>query len=382
MIRILHIVSDTNIGGAGRVILNYLRSADKERFDVHVAIPMGSLLKRSLEEMKVPFYEVEGIADRSFQKEDVKILGELIDRVKPQLVHTHGAMSGRIAARHRGIPVVYTRHAVFPVPGALKFPPGRWGNRLFNQIYADHVIAVSPATLDNLTREGVSPKKITVVMNGVTPVGRTGEEERSALRRELGIPEDTFLFGILTRIEDYKGHLYLLSAARKLKERGHTNFRILIAGTGDFEEDIEEAVIVSGVSDVVQMLGFRTDVKELLNILDCQLNASYSTEATSVALLEGMSVGLPSVVSDYGGNPWVVEDGVNGLIFPSRDSNALCDKMEYMLTHPQQGQEMGKKAEEIFQSRFTGRAFARRTEEIYLNVLNKPRRGKKEEPAQ
>lgn len=68
----------------------------------------------------------------------------------------------------------------------------------------------------------------------------------------------------------------------------------------------------------MSLLGFRSDVAALLSILDVQLNASYGTEATSMALLEGMSLGLPSIVSDYGGNPWLVKDGDNGLIFPSR----------------------------------------------------------------
>ena len=46
-----------------------------------------------------------------------------------------------------------------------------------------------------------------------------------------------------------------------------------------------------------------------------------------MALLEGMSLGLPSVASDYGGNPWVIQDGENGLLFPTKDSQALADAM-------------------------------------------------------
>ena len=371
MIRVLNIISDTNIGGAGRVILNYLRYTDKSQFETMVAIPRGSLLKAPLEQAGVTIYEVDGLADRSFHKDDVKTLKELIKQVKPDLVHTHGALSGRIAARFSGVPVIYSRHSAFPVPAKIKYPPGRWVNKLVNEFFADHIIAVSPATKENLTDGGISEKKITVVMNGVAPVEETTPDERKALKTELGIPEDACVFGILARIEDYKGHLYLVSAARELKERGYTNFRILIAGTGDFEQDVKEAVIVCGVSDVVQMLGFRSDVKELLNICDCQLNASYGTEATSMALLEGMSLGLPSVVSDYGGNPWLVEDGVNGLVFPSKDSHALCDCLEKILNSADRGAQMGRKAKKIFKEGFTGEVFARNTEKVYLRVLKK-----------
>lgn len=369
MIRILNIISDTNIGGAGRVILNYLRYADRNKFETLVAIPRGSLLKPLLEEAEVTVYEVDGMADCSYASQDVKALQALIRRVKPDLVHTHGALSGRIAAKRCHVPVVYSRHSAFPVPAKLKYPPGRWVNKLLNEHYADHIIAVSPATRDNLTEGGISPKKITVVMNGVAPVSPISDGEKAALRRSLGLEPDVFTFGILARIEDYKGHLYLVYAAKLLKDRGYSNFRILVAGTGAFEEEVTRAVTEMGVEDVVQMLGFRSDAAALLNILDVQLNASYGTEATSMALLEGMSLGLPTIASDYGGNPFVITSGQNGLLFPSKDSAALADAMAELMDHPEEVAIMREKALKTYQSRFTGEVFARNTEQIYENVL-------------
>lgn len=369
MIRILNIISDTNIGGAGRVILNYLRYADRNKFETLVAIPRGSLLKPLLEEAEVPVYEVDGMADCSYASQDVKALQALIRRVRPDLVHTHGALSGRIAAKRCHVPVVYSRHSAFPVPAKLKYPPGRWVNKLLNEHYADHIIAVSPATRDNLTEAGISPKKITVVMNGVAPVSPISDGEKAALRQSLGLGKDVFTFGILARIEDYKGHLYLVYAAKLLKDRGYSNFRILVAGTGAFEEEVTRAVTEMGVEDVVQMLGFRSDAAALLNILDVQLNASYGTEATSMALLEGMSLGLPTIASDYGGNPFVITSGQNGLLFPSKDSAALADAMAELMDHPEEVAIMREKALETYQSRFTGEVFARNTEQIYENVL-------------
>lgn len=369
MIRVLNIISDTNIGGAGRVILNYLRYADRNKFETLVAIPRGSLLKPLLEEAEVTVYEVDGMADCSYASEDVKALQALIRQVKPDLVHTHGALSGRIAAKRCHVPVVYSRHSAFPVPAKLKYPPGRWVNKLLNEHYADHIIAVSPATRDNLTEGGISPKKITVVMNGVAPVSPISDGEKAALRQSLGLGKDVFTFGILARIEDYKGHLYLVYAAKLLKDRGYSNFRILVAGTGAFEEEVTRAVTEMGVEDVVQMLGFRSDAAALLNILDVQLNASYGTEATSMALLEGMSLGLPTIASDYGGNPFVITSGQNGLLFPSKDSAALADAMAELMDHPEEVAIMREKALETYQSRFTGEVFARNTEQIYENVL-------------
>ena len=157
MTKVLNIISDTNIGGAGRVILNYLRYADGDRFETWVAVPRKSLLKAPLEEAGSKVLEVDGAADRSYAREDVKVLQAAIGQVKPDLVHTHGCLSGRIAAKRLKLPVVYSRHSAFPVPARLRYPPGRWVNKLLNEHYADRIIAVSPATRDNLLEGGVSP---------------------------------------------------------------------------------------------------------------------------------------------------------------------------------------------------------------------------------
>ena len=369
MKRILNIISDTNIGGAGRVILNYLSYTDRTQFETLVAVPRGSLLKEPLEKAGAKVYEVDGMADRSYHKDDVKLLKNLIREVKPDLVHTHGALSGRIAARRCHVPVVYSRHSAFPVPAKLRYPPGRWVNKLVNEHYADRIIAVSPATRDNLTDAGISPKKITVVMNGVAPMERTSPEERAELRSQLNIPEGYVVFGILARIEDYKGHLYLVEAARMLKERGVAGFRVLIAGTGAFEKEVAQAIEKARVGDVVNMLGFRSDVAQLLGALDVQLNASYGTEATSLALLEGMSLGLPTIASDYGGNPWVIKDGEEGLLFPSQNASALAGAMERLIQDQTLRRDMGRRALERFEREFTGEVFARNTEKIYLDIL-------------
>ena len=223
----------------------------------------------------------------------------------------------------------------------------------------------------------VDKREGSMVMNGVAPVEETGPEDRAELRAALSIPPDTVVFGILARIEDYKGHLYLVHAAKLLKDQGRTGFRVLIAGTGSFQEEVARAVAETGVEDVVRLLGFRADVAALLNILDVQLNASYGTEATSLALLEGMSLGLPTIASDYGGNPWLVTDGDNGLLFPSRDSQSLARAMARLMDRPEERREMGRRARERFQTSFTGQVFAKNIENVYQGVLKGDPHGRK-----
>lgn len=375
MIRVLNVISDSNVGGAGRVLLNYLRYADRSEFETLIAVPRGSLLKEPLEAAGGKVYEVDGLAERSYHKDDVKTLEKLIDALSPDIVHTHGALSGRIAGRRCGKAVIYTRHSVFPVPAKLKYPPGRWVNKLVNEHYADHIIAVSPAAAENLTDAGISPKKITVILNGVAPVERIPEAERATLRETLGIAPDEFAAGIAARIEPYKGHLLIVEAAEKLRAEGR-KFKILVAGTGSYEEELKREVEKRNLADTVLLLGFRSDVDALLSILDVQLNASWGTEATSLALLEGMSMGLASVVSDYGGNPWLVKDGDNGFVFPSKDSAALARALARAMDEPETLARMKQRAAEVFGERFTGETFAKNIENVYRKTLEEKRHGR------
>ena len=368
MIKVLNVISDTNIGGAGRVLLNYMSRVDREHFDVSVAMPRGSLLKVPLEELNTTVYEVDGLADRSYHKDDVKELMKLIDRVQPDIVHTHGALSGRIAGRRCGRVVIYTRHSAFPVPARLKYPPGRWVNKFINEYYSDHIIAVSPAAAENLTDGGISPKRITVMMNGVTPVARRTDAECDVLRERWGIQKDEFVLGILARIEPYKGHMHILEAMKLLTEQGR-RLRLLVAGTGDFEEELKAKTKELGLDGCVNYLGFQTDVSGFLSVLDLQLNASYGTETSSLSILEGLSMGLPAVVSTYGGNPWLIDDGQDGLLFENRSSEHLAACIARIMDEPGLLEGMQTKATEIFANRFTADIFARNIENVYYKVL-------------
>ena len=368
MIRVLNIISDTNIGGAGRVLVNYLRFAHRDRFEISVALPRGSLLKAPLEEAGGRVLEVEGIADRSFHRDDVKVLAALLRAERPDLVHTHGCLSGRVAARRCKIPIVYTRHSAFPVPAKLRYPPGRWVNKLVNEHYADRIIAISPAAARNLTDGGVSPKRITVMMNGVAPVERLSPAETQALRRQWGLAPEDFALGILARLEDYKGHKDILQALHILRGEGRP-VKLLIAGTGPYEEELRRETARLGLEEAVGFLGFVSEVAPLLSALDLQLNASYGTETSSLSILEGLSMGLPAVVSDYGGNPWLIDDGEDGLIFPTRDADALARAVARLMDDRAELARMGRRGSEIFRQRFTGEIMAQNIENVYVDTL-------------
>ena len=174
----------------------------------------------------------------------------------------------------------------------------------------------------------------------------------------------------MARIEDVKGHIYLIEAAEKILET-NKNLKVLIIGTGSLEDSLKRTVKEKGLEKNIIFTGFVNNVNEILSILDIQVNASFGTEATSLSLLEGMSLGIPAVVSNYGGNPGVITHGENGYIFKLRDSGDLAKYMKKLMDDREVYSYMQKRSVEIFNEKFTAEIYAGNIEKVYTELMNK-----------
>ncbi len=275
-------------------------------------------------------------------------------------MHTHASLSGRVAARLFGkCKIIHTRHSVFPARGC------RLLNGLINNFFSDAIIAVSPAAKDNLLAEGADGRKITVIYNGTAPAYECAPEERGLLRVKYGVPPDAFVAAQAARLTEVKGQQYVLDAAKLLRGK---NILFLLAGGGDMKEMLEKRIEDEDIKNV-RLLGFISDIGEIYNLCDAQINASHGTEATSMALLNGMSLGKPAIATDYGGNPYVISDGVNGLLIPCRNAEAISEAVEKLMNDRLLYRSLSEGAKKEYAARFTAKEMANKTEELYRRVL-------------
>lgn len=367
-IKVIEVSSDTNIGGAGKCLLTLLENFDYNTFDVKVVLPKNSLLKPHIDKMNIPVIEVDGIADKSLDFAAVKKLRMIFKRERPDIVHTHASMSARIAAKQAGAKVVYTRHSVFEPSKKISRGIGKVINGMINNHYADSIIAVAEAAKDNLTDTGVKESKIKVILNGVDGLTPVSTDEKRIIKERFNLPDGYKAVSIVARLEDIKGHDYFIEAADRLLQKG-IKARFYIAGTGSYEKHLKEKVKSMNRQEQIIFTGFISDVDKLMSITDVQANASFGTEATSLALLEGMSLGIPAVVSDFGGNPGVIKNGQNGYIVPKQNSKALADNLEVLLTDQKLYDYMSQGAKKIFQKTFTAQAMTKQTEQVYLDLM-------------
>lgn len=360
-LKVVNIISDTNIGGAGKCVLTHARFYDRERFDLTVVVPKGSKLKPEIEVLGVKCIEAEGVADKSLSLKGIMAQRKLFRELGCDVVHAHATLSARIGARLAGVKgIVYTRHSVFEPSRVMKSPVGKLINKIIAALFSDKIIAVAEAAAKNVTDMGVNRRKIEVVLNGISPLSPLSEEEKKEQRKRFGVADDEKVVSLVARLETVKGHDDFIKAAQILKEQG-VKVKLIAAGNGSREKELKE-------NKDVLFTGFISDAYNLIGITDISANASFGTEATSISLLEGMSLGIPAVVTDYGGNPGVIKDGENGFLVPTHSGERIAEKIKLLLEDKELYNKMSRRATEIFYEKFTAQKATKQIEEIYLSV--------------
>ena len=263
--------------------------------------------------------------------------------------------------------VVTPNTAPFPPSGLLASPPGRLANGLLDGLLADGVVAIGPSR-EILRASGIPDRRIHVLFNGVPPPARahpgTAGGQSGPVRLLAGglRPGASWPGWRSTRAT-----ATILEAVRQLVDQGRP-VRLLVAGEGSYLDQVRQQAGTLPPGTVV-LAGFVREVEQALWAMDVQINASYESETSSLSLLEGMSIGLPAVVSNCGGNPLLIHDGENGLVFPARDSGALAGRVARLMDRPEELAQMRRRAREIFAAQFTGEIFAKNVEQIYLDIL-------------
>ena len=367
--KVFEIISDTNIGGAGILLVTRLRHCDRSEFQTTVVLPRNSALKPRFDEIRIPVIEINGCADRSFDISAVAEFCTLLRKYRPDLINCHGCLTARIAARLCCIPcIVYTRHCAYP---PSHWQSSRIGKKIvggIQHLLSDQIIAVAQAAKKNLTDIGVSPNRIQVIVNGSDGLQKISREEQINYMNALGFPQGSIVIGICARLEPCKGHMDLLRAA-KLLLRTSRSYRFLIVGDGRFRRNLEEYCQSNGLLPYVRFVGFQKDVTPFVNLFYIQVNCSVGTETSSLALSEGMSIGIPSVVSNYGGNPHMVKNGVNGLIYPVRRYDCLAKRIQQIAENPKLHERLSKGACQRFEKEFRATEMTRKTEQLYRSTF-------------
>lgn len=321
--KILHVVISMVVGGAERLVY------DMVRYPAFAGNPpvvcclneIGELGEKLLQEG----YQVHSLNRREgLDYSVVSRISEIIRQNRITVVHAHqysplfyAVPAALFAGR---VKLVYTEHGRF-------FPErSSWKRTLFNPLLAmgvDHLVSISKATAQAMaTYDNLPLHRIKVIHNGIDCSVMNPAIDKRSKRQELGLSGTCRVIGTAARLNSIK-NIQMMLRVFKLVLQQVPDTCLVIAGQGEEEERLKTMASELGISDQVKFIGLRFDLPEVYLFFDVFLLTSFS-EGISVTLLESMASGVPSVVTDVGGNREVVVEGETGYLVPVDDVESMA----------------------------------------------------------
>lgn len=367
---IAYFTDTTGFGGAEQALLTLIAGLNRAEWNpvliYHPSTGVARLIERAAE-LNVELWPVPSMPDGLLGARRVWRFWRDLRARRPDIFHAHltwplackYGLVGAILARVPAIIATVQLYLDFPVDPSILTQQ----RLIFAAV--DRYVAVSHNTEQQLIRKLHWPaNKVQVIHNGVIcgstgPIGQQFDHAQCA--QEAGQVHPVAL--TLARLDEQKGHRYLLDAAVQLPE-----VQFILAGDGPLRSSLEAQVQTLDLADRVKFLGHRTDVRDLLANCDVFVLPSLY-EGFSLAILEAMAAGKPVIATQVGGTEEAVIDGVTGLLVPPSDSASLAAAIRSVVKDREFAQRLGLAGQARVECEFSGTAMVRKVTALYNELL-------------
>ncbi len=374
VIKVAHISTGLETGGAEVQLLRLLTDIDKSKFEmIVISLHNETYLADRIRELGLPVYSLQ------LKKNplNVRKAYTILKAFNPDVIHGtmyEGGVVGTLFNKFlpKRPPVIWTVHE--PLEHYDKEPLRK---RL--QLRAWGLISKLPACMmyvSNLNKEqhvawGFNNDKSIVIPNGVdTKKCFPNRPAGLAVRHSLGIPDDAFVIGKIARFHRQKNHIgFMHSAALLTKIHPHVHFMLVGTNVDDNNEELTRLRKELGLEGKVHMLGNREDIPAVVNAFDLATLTSFG-EAFPLTLGEAMVSGIPCVATAVGDNDYIIGD--TGLITPIGDDKAMAEAWQKMVeikqNDPDAYAKMGQAARQRTLDNFTLEQQVKQHEDLYQNL--------------
>lgn len=371
--KVIHLISGGDSGGAKTHVHSLLQNLSRTPgVEVTMVCFMEGPFTEEARALGIPTVVLPG---RNLIR-TYTALKRLIREGGYQIIHCHGArgnMMGALLRRATGLPVVSTVHSDYRLD-YMGRPLARLTYGVINTLALrtlDYRIGVSDAMVDLLTSRGFDPDRLFAIYNGLDFTPRASAMTRREYLDSLGLcwPDDCVIAGIAARLNPVKDISTLIrgyAAARKTCPQ----LKLLIAGDGEQRQELQRLVGELGVEDGVCFAGWVTDTDSFYNALDINTLTSLS-ETFPYALTEGARMALPTVASRVGGVPYLIDHGVNGLLFEAGDADALGKCLAALAGDAALRETLGSRLYQKAREEYSLESTLRRQLDIYETILRR-----------
>lgn len=362
--RVLFLITRSDaIGGAHIHVRDMAVALRRLGIDATVACGGTGVYSERLRQAGVPVHSLQHLARPIRPWADLRAYREIVGllrAMRPTLVSIHSSKAGllgRLACAREGIPMVFTAHGWSFTDGVgslrtqafrlAEVAVGRRSARLITVSEFDRRIALEAGV--------AGADRLRTVHNGMPD----GDFPRA--RPAVQPPR----LVMTARLDEQKDHATLLRALGQLRDLPWT---LDLIGDGPLKAQLEAQARALLINERIRFLGLRHDVPALLG--DSQLFLLISHwEGFPRSILEAMRAGLPVLASDVAGVSESVQTGVNGLLVPRRDGDALAANLRELLCAPERRAAMGVAGRRRFEAEFTFDRMLASTFAVYDEVL-------------
>ncbi|THB75114.1 MAG: glycosyltransferase family 1 protein [Gammaproteobacteria bacterium] len=361
--KIIHTESSCGWGGQEIRILTEAKGMIERGHEVSILCPSHAPIFAEAKERGIPVYPIP------IAKKTIKGLLATINYLKKtpvDVINTHSSTDSWMISLarifcHRKFSIVRTRHVSAPINNHFTT---KW---LYTKAAA-HIVTTGIKLKETLVNDnGYPAHMITSIPTGIdTNIFKPGNKAEA--RKELNLPQDKIIIGILATLRSWKGHKYLVDAIAQLNRE---DLHLLIVGDGPQKENLEKQISEIGIKEKTTMPGNQKNPYRWLQAMDIFTLPSYANEGVPQGLMQAMLTKLPVISTPVGSITEIIEHEKNGLIITPEDSNALAKAISSMLDSSDITTDLAEEGYEFGIKNFSKELMILKMEKIFIESHDK-----------
>jgi glycosyltransferase involved in cell wall biosynthesis len=302
---------------------------------------------------------------------DIPKAAKQLTTLQIDIIHSHGykpSVYGFIISKIKSIKIMATCHLWFDLANKPLKTKVLVTLELFFYKWFARVVGVSEPIKDILVDKGVPKKLVSVVPNGVVLDCIDDKNQiRKDVRASLGLGDNTVVLINSGRLTKQKAQWVIVEAARILVEK-NIDFVALIFGEGELQEQLENQITKYSLNEKVKLLGFCSNINEMLAASDCFVMPSID-EGMPMSLLEAVAAELPVISTHVGDIEKIIQNQDSGIVIPLNDPKALANAILVFQKDENRANTFALNAKYKMRKIYSSEAMARNYSHIYSDIL-------------
>lgn len=369
-IRILHVVQSA--GGVDRYLRVLFKYMDKDKFE-NILVCSNDFHQSDYTNLVTDFIHVDMKREISAKSDLHSILEvrKLIKKYKPDIVYAHSSKAGviaRVANIGTGYKCIYNPHGwAFNMNTSDKKRSLYTKIEKISALFCDKIVCISNAEYHSALQHKIcKADKLQVIFNGIDIDQYRQNRIKRLTKQDIGIPDDSFVIGMVGRVSEQKAPDIFAKAAKLIK-KVIPNSYFIIVGNGNLEDEIKKYVIENGLNNSFKITGWVENPMDYIQLFDEAMLLS-RWEGFGLVLPEYMIARKPIIATNIDAIPDLINDGNNGLLVPVNDPEEVSKKALSLYQDKDLYNKLANNGEDIVYKKFDAKRVANEHEILFESL--------------